>query len=450
VKGTLPPVNQNSSRLRSDLSRMLTAALRACDAGEAVRRALRLDGKTLRIADREEVPLARVRRVLVVGAGKAACAMTRGAADVLGERIAGGSVTTRHRHGLPLPGITVWEAGHPAPDACGLAGAADALRTARLAGADDLLLCLLSGGGSALWAAPAPGLALGDLQDATSALLRAGAPIGEINSVRKHLGRIGGGWLARSAAPARLVTLAVSDVVGDRLDVIASGPTVPDPSTYAEALEVVHRRCGAALPRVTAHLAAGAAGALPETPKRGDDSFRRSSAYVVARNRDAIDALAREAAALGYTPEIVDAEMKGEASRVGRRVAERSLRARAEGRRVALLWGGETTVTVRGGGRGGRNQELALAAALALQGEADVVVAALGTDGSDGPTEAAGAMVDGGSADRARAAGLDAADYLRRNDAHPLLRAAGDLLVTGPTGTHVNDVVVALAEGGIV
>jgi glycerate 2-kinase len=429
---------------------ILAAALDAADARAAVARALSLDGERLRIRDMEDVDLAAVENVWVIGAGKAACGMAIGALEVLGGRITGGTVTTKDGHGCALPRMEVWEAAHPVPDTRGMAGAADALRMARAAGPRDLVLCLLSGGASALWAAPAAGVALTDLQGVTDALLRAGATIHELNAVRKHLSRIGGGWLARAAAPARVVTLAVSDVVGGALDVIASGPTVPDPTTYEDALEVLREYEIQAPRAVRAHLQAGDAGEVDETPKPLDAAFARASAHVIAGNADALRGAAREAERLGYRVRIVADDVEGEASSVGEQIGllvRNTLAERPEGP-VALLLGGETTVTVQGRGRGGRNQELALALAMEIEGLEGVLAASLGTDGTDGPTDAAGAFADEGTVARGHAAGLDAREALRRNDTHPFLHAAGDLIVTGPTGTNVNDIVLVLVDPG--
>jgi glycerate 2-kinase len=438
-----------SPPLRDHARQILDAALAAADARAAVVRALSLEGQRLRVAGAEEVDLGQVERVWIVGAGKAAVGMTRGALEVFGGWVTGGTITTKDRHGADLPGIEVWEAAHPVPDTRGLAGGADALRMARAAGERDLVLCLLSGGASALWAAPAGGVSLTDLQAVTDGLLRAGATIGELNAVRKHLSRIGGGRLARAAAPARVVTLAVSDVVGGALDVIASGPTVPDPTTYFDALEVLAERGITPPSAVRAHLRAGDAGEIDETPKPGDPCFARATAHVVAGNADALAGAAREAERLGYRARVVADDVEGEASSVGEQVGllvRQTLAERPDGP-VALLLGGETTVTVNGPGRGGRNQELALAAAMELEGVDGVLCASFGTDGTDGPTDAAGAFADGGTVARGEAAGLDAREALRRNDAYPFLRAAGDLIVTGPTGTNVNDVVLVLVQG---
>jgi glycerate 2-kinase len=336
------------------------------------------------------------------------------------------------------------------PDTRGLAGAVDALRVARSAGPRDVVLCLLSGGASALWPCPPDGVGLTDLRALTDRLLRAGAPIGDLNAVRKHLSRIAGGRLAKAAYPARVVTLAVSDVVGDAPDVIASGPTVPDPTTFEDAIEAVRRWEVAAPPAALAHLQAGAAGDEEETPKPGDLIFGRVSFHVVASLADALDGAAREAGRLGYAAEVVAGDMEGEAREVAGAVATLARGARAEmrpgARPRALVLGGETTVTVRGRGRGGRSQELALALACQLEGEAGITAACVGTDGTDGPTDAAGAIIDGETARRASAAGIEARAALDRNDAYPFFRHTGELVVTGPTGTNVGDVVVLLVE----
>lgn len=381
-------------------------------------------------------------RIWLIGAGKAACGMTLGALDVLGSRITGGTVVTKDDHGFLIPGIEVREARHPLPDERGVAAADEALRIAQQASRKDLVLCLLSGGASALWPAPVSGVTLTDLQATTDALLRAAAPIQEINAVRKHLSRIAGGQLARAAGPARVLTLAISDVVGSPPDVIGSGPTVPDSTTFHEALQVLSRR-QVAVPRNTQdHLERGAAGTVPETPKPGDPLFERTSWILAASIGHALRAAADEANRLGYRTRVVTDLLEGEARVVGRKLAGLAAGVQPP---AALLFGGETTVTVQGNGRGGRNQELALAAAIALQDRAGVLLAALGTDGTDGPTDAAGAVVDSGTIERGQTRGLDAADHLRRNDAYSYLQATGDLLVTGPTGTNVADLTLLLA-----
>lgn len=434
--------------LREDARRILDAALAAAGARAAVLRALRREGDALTVADGETVDLGAIDRVWIVGAGKAAVPMAAAALEVLGDRVAGGTVTTKDGHGGALPGIEVWEAAHPLPDARGLAGAAAALEVARGAGASDLVLVLLSGGASALWPAPPPGVLLSDVRAVTDRLLRAGATIHELNAVRKRLSRVAGGGLAKAAHPARVVALAVSDVVGSPLGVIASGPTVADTAGYAEALEVLLEYGITGPNSVTRWLQAGAAGEAPPPFDARDPAFARTASYVIARNRDALSGAAAEAERLGYAATLAGDDLEGEAREVAREVARLGLEALEGGdpRPTAILLGGETTVTVRGTGRGGRNQEMALALALEIEGRDGIVAAALGTDGTDGTTDAAGAMVDGGTVARGDAAGLDARAALDRNDAHPFLQATGDLIVTGPTGTNVNDVVLLLVR----
>jgi glycerate 2-kinase len=427
---------------RDQLDAIRAAALAAAEPRRLTAAALHAIDDAIEVAGRERIPLAAGGRIVVLAAGKAARGMAMGASDALGGWIAEGSIATVSGGGGAPPGFELWEGGHPLPDAGSLAAAADALRLARAAGPDDLVVCLLSGGASALWAAPPAGVPLGALREVTGALLRAGAPIGEVNAVRGRLSRIAAGRLARAAAPARIVTLAISDVVDAPPETIGSGPTLPDGTTPAAALEVLIGRGVRVPPAVRALLqeeAARRAGA-------GDGPAPvRGSFHVLASVRDALDGAAAEAARHGYEVELVDDRMAGEARYVGARAGRLARTAAGRGRRARLL-GGETTVTVRGDGRGGRSQELALALALELEGLDGVSACAFGTDGVDGPTDAAGGYADGGTAARARGAGVDPAAALARNDAYRALAAAGDLLRTGPTGTNVNDLVVVLVE----
>lgn len=423
---------------RPDLLRhILDAALAAVEPRGATVRALR------RYADLIAPPAPD--RVRVLGAGKAAAGMAAGALEFLGGT-AGGSIAVPAGSAPPhLPGITVWKAGHPAPTAHSLAAGADALAEARGARPGDLVLCLLSGGASSLWACPAEGITLGELAATTRALLSAGIPIQDLNTVRKHLSAIAGGGLARAAAPARVVTLAISDVIGSPLDVIGSGPAVPDPTSYGEALAVAGSVPGVPS-AVRAHLQAGAAGARPETAGPEEPCFEGSSAYVIADNRDALAGAARAAEEWGCTPEVIAEPLSGDAAAAARRIAA-LVRPRLGGGPGALLLGGETTVAVHGDGRGGRSQELALALAVELSGVPGWRAAAFGTDGVDGPTPAAGARVDGETVARGAAAGVDAAAALERNDSYGFFRREGGALVTGPTGTNVADVVLVLLGG---
>lgn len=438
-------------RLRRDAREILQAALRAADAEESVRKNLRVEGQVL-LAGSLRLDLGEVRRVWVVGVGKASAPMARAVEEVLGDRVDGGVVVTKHGHGLRLRRVRVLEASHPLPGPEGEAAAREVLGLLREADGRDLVIALISGGGSALLPLPAEGVTLQDKVAVTDLLLRSGATISEVNTVRKHLSAVKGGWLARAAYPARVVGLVVSDVLGNRLDAVASGPLSPDPTTYADALQVL-RRYGLLdkVPRaVRTHLERGAAGELPETPKPGDPVFDRVTLQVVASVVEAVEAARLAAEGLGYRALVLTTWLEGEAREVGRVVAalarEEALHGRPAARPACLVLGGETTVTVRGPGRGGRNQELALAAAIGLEGLDGVLVASFATDGTDGPTDAAGAFADGLTVPRARRLGLDAAEYLAGNDSHAFFDAVGGLLRTGPTGTNVNDLVLVLAR----
>jgi hydroxypyruvate reductase len=418
------------------------AALAAGDVGPLLRRTLRLEGDRL-VAGPLSVDLGATERLLVLGCGKAGAAMARAVEDILGDRVTAGFVVVKDGYRAPTSRVQIAEAGHPVPDARGQAASARLLELASAAGARDLILFLVSGGGSALTPAPAPPVTLDEKQAVTSLLLATGATINELNAVRKHLSLFKGGQLARAAAPARILTLALSDVIGDPLDVIASGPTAPDTSTFAEALDVLRRRD--VLPRVPPavreRLEAGARGAVGETPKPGDALFARVTNLVVGNNALVVDAAARRAAELGFRPEVLTRGLQGEA-----RVVARDLvgRARALEPPACLVAGGETTVTVHGRGRGGRCQELALAAALELRPDDALVVLAAGTDGTDGPTDAAGAVVDAGTIARGERAGRAARAALDDNDAYTFLSGAGDLIVSGPTNTNLLDVYIVL------
>jgi hydroxypyruvate reductase len=380
-------------------------------------------------------------RTVIVGAGKAAAAMARAVEDHWRgdpERVSG-IVVTRYGHGLPTRRIEVVEASHPAPDTAGQVAAARILETVRGLTADDLVLVLLSGGGSALLAAPMAGITLDEKRAVTRALLACGAGIGEINCVRKHLSALKGGRLALAAAPARVLTLAISDVPGDELSTIASGPTVPDPTTCADALEIVGRY-GITLP-------AGAREALlsgtAETPKPGNPGFARCESHIIATAQGSLAAAAELARKRGLTPLVLGDAIEGEAREAARVLGGVALSCAAHGVPLAapcvLLSGGETTVTVRGAGRGGRNAEFLLGLALALGGDRRISAIACDTDGIDGSEDNAGAMVLPDTPVRAIAAGIDLRARLTENDAYGVFAALGDLVVTGPTRTNVND-----------
>ncbi|GAB6063226.1 glycerate kinase type-2 family protein [Deferrisoma palaeochoriense] len=452
--GGTPAAADGADRLRQDALAVFRAAVGAADPEAAVVAHLRRRGDDLEVGPEPE-PVARLRlheagKVWVVGAGKGSAPMAAAVETVLGDRIAGGVVCVKDGHGLPLGRIEVLEASHPVPDARGVEAGRRILELVRGAGPDDLVVAVLSGGGSALLSLPAPGVTLEDVQEVTRLLLASGATIGELNAVRKHLSQVKGGRLGAAAHPARVVNLVLSDVIGDRLDVIASGPFSPDPTTFSEARQVLVRRgVWDRVPEaVRRHIEAGCRGEVEDTPKPGDPRLAGIVHVVVGSNRKSLEAAAARARALGYNPLILTSRLEGEAREVGRALVAVAQEARERGDPVAppacLLAGGETTVTLRGSGKGGRNQEMALAMALALEGWEGIAALSGGTDGTDGPTDAAGGLVDGTTAARARASGLEPAEFLDRNDSYALLRQVGDLLVTGPTRTNVMDVQVLL------
>jgi hydroxypyruvate reductase len=424
--------------LREAARAIFDAALRAADVAPLVQRAL------------GDVRLPARGRVLVVGAGKASGAMAAAVEAGLGDRVADGLVAVKDGYRAPTQRIRLLEAGHPVPDTRGEEAARQIRALAESAGGDNLLLVLVSGGGSALTPAPAPPITLADKQVITHLLLAAGANINQLNAVRKHCSLLKGGQLARAAAPARVHALLLSDVIGDPLDVIASGPTAPDVSTFAEALGILDRfdLRGRAPAAIVQRLERGARGEIPETPKPDDPVFRGVTNTVIGNNRLVVDAAAARARALGYAPHVLTRALEGEAREVAGRLVAQAREVRAGRGPVAppacLIAGGEPTVTVRGGGSGGRCQEWALAAALELDGADGIVALAAGTDGTDGPTAAAGALADGASAARARARGHDPAARLAANDSNPALAALGDLVVTGPTNTNLLDLYLLL------
>jgi glycerate 2-kinase len=392
-------------------------------------------------------------RVICLAAGKGAAAMAAAAerhyldALELDPARLSGLATTRHGHGVPTRRIRVIEAGHPVPDEAGLKGAEDSLRLAHDAGTDDLLLVLLSGGGSANWIAPVEGVSFAQKQQVTRALLRSGAPIGEVNTVRKHLSRIKGGRLARAGQQAEIVTLAISDVPHDDPSAIASGPTVPDPTTLADARAIV-AQYGL---EVDDAIRRALDDASNESCKPGDAAFARAQFELIARPKASLDAAIKVAANAGYAIIDLGADLEGEARDVAADHAKLALKAQAEGRRVAIVSGGELTVTVHGNGRGGPNQEYALALAALLKNTSGISALAGDTDGADGgagsAADPAGAMIDQATFAKMASLGLDPKAYLDNNDATAFFTVTGDLLLTGPTLTNVNDVRVILVDG---
>jgi hydroxypyruvate reductase len=422
-----------AASLRRQALRIFRAALKAADPYQAVLRHLRIDPKPYR-------------SIFVIGAGKASAQMGRAIERLLGTRISGGLISVKDGHGAKLRRIEIHECGHPVPDARGVAGARRISRIASQADPDDLVICLISGGASALLPLPAPPITLAEKQKTTRLLLHCGASIHEINCVRKHISRIKGGQLARLAYPATLLTLILSDVIGDDLDVIGSGPTVPDRSTFAEARSIFEKyRIWNKLPSSVRDRLSSA---VEETPKPGDKIFENTNNIIVGSNALAVNAAALEARRLGFHTLVLSTFIEGEAREVARVHAAIAKEIRATGRPLktpaCVISGGETTVTIRSHGLGGRNQEFALAAALDIAGLRDVAILSAGTDGTDGPTDAAGAIAYGTTLARAEKLGLDAAPFLANNDSYRFFETTGDLIKTGPTGTNVADVQLIL------
>ncbi|MDA0333778.1 MAG: glycerate kinase [bacterium] len=434
----------DASRRREDGLAIFSAAVAAVDPFVLVRANLHLGDGDLRVGP-HTIPLTDTGRVIVVGAGKATPAMARAVEHALGDRIHCGSINTKHGHAVALTRITTVECSHPIPDADGVAGARGILQLLQGLTQQDVVLCLFSGGGSALMPMPAPGLSLDHKGRTTAALLACGATIDEINAIRKHLSGIKGGWLARRAMPARVVSLMMSDVINDPVDTIASGPTAADPTTFADCLKIVARYgiAGVIPAEVMHHLETGASGQLPETPKPGDPAFERTTNLVIGNNTLALAAAQSEAARRGYQPLILSSRIAGETRHIASMHVAIAREVAATGQPLpppaCLISGGETTVTLKGNGKGGRNQEFVLAAALDLVGCDGITVLSCGTDGTDGPTDAAGAIADGSSVARAACAGLQASEYLLCNDSYRFFAQLDDLVITGPTGTNVMD-----------
>ena len=425
--------------MRRQALRIFRAALKAAAPAEAVLRHVRLDRDTL-IAGGRRYRLPSFRNIYVIGAGKASAQMARAIERLLGARITAGEINVKDGHGAPLRRIQINECGHPVPDQRGVDGARRIAQIASQATKDDLIVCLISGGASALLPLPSPPITLAEKQKTTRALLQSGASIHEMNCVRKHISQIKGGQLARLAYPATLLTLILSDVIGDDLDVIGSGPTVPDRSTLADARAIFEKYgIGNKLPA-----------AAQETPKPGDKIFAKTYNVIVGSNALAVDAAEVEARRLGFHTLVLSTFLEGEAREIARVHSGIAKEIRATGRPVktpaCVISGGEPTVTIRGKGLGGRNQEFALAAALDIAGLKNVLILSAGTDGTDGPTDAAGAIADGTTLVRAQALGLNAPAFLANNDSYRFFEATGDLIKTGPTGTNVADIQLVLVR----
>jgi hydroxypyruvate reductase len=441
---------------RQAMHAIFHAALAAVDPYNAVLNAVSVEHGQLQVGG-AKYELAAYERIVVIGAGKATARMAQAIEMLFGKKISAGLIVVKAGHTVPLSMIKQVEAAHPVPNEAGIAGTQSILKMANAADEKTLLICLLSGGASALLVAPATGLSLQDKQDTTELLLRGGASINELNSVRKHLSMVKGGRLAQAVYPAQVITLIVSDVIGDPLDVIASGPTAYDNSTYAEAWAVItkyglQKKLSS---RVADYLQRGIIGQEPETVKENDPCLDKVHNVMIASNRQALTAAERKAGQMGYHAKIISATLQGEARDAAGFLAQIS---RAElalmqpGEQRCLLFGGETTVIVRGTGKGGRNQELALAFALEIEGTRGVSLLSAGTDGGDGPTDAAGAVVDGSTVTRARNLGIEPLRHLDQNDSYTFFQQFDTMadahthLKTGPTGTNVMDMQIVLLQ----
>jgi glycerate-2-kinase len=445
-------VSEALRKLRGDAITVLEAALNSVGPYKAVLNNLKIvDGK-LRVGN-FEASLDDLRKIVVIGGGKAGGAMAEAVESVLGDRVSGGCVNvlqgTEFRYNLKK--IRLQGASHPIPNNDGVRGVAEMLMLISSMREKDLVICLISGGGSALMPYPAEGISLEDKQDVTSRLLMKGATIDDLNAVRKHLSAIKGGQLARRCYPTRVVSLILSDVVGDPLDTIASGPTSPDTTTFRDAVDVLkkYKLWDDICSQVRERLEYGVKKVIVETPKPGDEIFNHVTNIIVGNNSIAAESAAEAAEALGYNSLIVSTMVEGEAAEVGTVLAGIARELAAKGRPLkppaAVIVGGETTVNVRGSGRGGRNQELALSLARRITG-LKAVAASLATDGIDGPTEASGAIVDGETSTKASKAGLSIEKFLAENDSHSFFKKIGDTIVTGPTGTNVNDLVLIITS----
>jgi hydroxypyruvate reductase len=418
--------------LRDAAKEIFETGLLAADPKEAVKRHLRIEEG--------------FSAIYVVGAGKAVSPMALGCEEVLGERIKDGIVITKYGHSMPIKIVKQREAGHPIPDTKGVSATEEVIQLISSAGEGDLVIVLISGGASSLLVKPASNISLKEKQKLTDALLKSGADISEINTVRKHISEVKGGRLAEIAYPAKVLSLILSDVVGDRTDVIGSGPTAEDPTTFSDSLKILERYEIVPPESILLYLKMGAEGKVAETPK----SLSNTENIIVGSNRLSINAAKRKAEELGFNTLVLSSFIEGETREVAKvhiAIAKEIISSEEPIPKPAcILSGGETTVTVKGRGKGGRNQEFVLASAICIDGLGGVVVMSCGTDGTDGPTDAAGAIADGNTIERARMLRLNALDYLERNDSYTFFEKLGDLIVTGPTRTNVMDLRILLVS----
>lgn len=435
---------------KKDANTILTAAIDAVKPAQLIKNQIELKDNTLRIRE-EQFDLSPYKNIHIVGAGKASAFMAQSLEEILGDRVTSGAVVVKYDHGATCQKTKIFEGGHPIIDENSLAGTEQILNLVQKAGEKDLVFCLISGGGSALLEKLPGGISLPDLQNTFKALLECGAAIEEINTVRKHLSLVKGGQLARAIAPATCITLIISDVIGDPLESIASGPTAPDPTTFRNVWQVIEKyHLANGLPEaIKQHLQKGIEGENPETLKPGDAIFDKTQNIVLGNNFLSLKTAEKTAKELGYNTLILSSRIQGEAREIARAIAGMISEIVASGhplpRPACLLMGGETTVTIRGSGKGGRNQELVLSALLSLKNVSEpFILVSCGTDGTDGPTDAAGGMISEETWAKTKKPNLNPQDFLARNDAYHFLEEMDELIMTGPTGTNVMDIIFTL------
>jgi glycerate 2-kinase len=442
--------------LRALSMKIFKAALSKADPYQAVLGNLSLKGNNLRIHNgakiHQEFDLSRFKRITVLGAGKSASPMAAACEAILQERLSGGLIITKYGHGAPLSKIGVIEAGHPLPDQAGCLGSRQIITRLQACGSEDLILFLTSGGCSALFTSPPDSIPLKEKQKTTRLLLNSGAPIQELNTVRKHLSLVKGGRAARFAFPAVVINLVLSDVIGDPLDIIGSGPFFPDSSSFQNALDVLgkYRLLKKVPPSIPAFFKKGVLGLIEDTPKPGSTFFKKVTHRIIANNRIALGAAEKAARSLGFNAFILSSRIQGEARELakfyGAIAREMAYTHNPSKKPLCLIAGGEPTVTVTGKGTGGRNTELALAMAIELKGLPKIGFLSAGTDGTDGPTDAAGALVNGLSYSSGIQKGISPEAHLKKNDSYIFFKKAGGLLITGPTGTNVMDLHILLIK----
>lgn len=441
---------RSARSLRKDVLSILHSCIKASDPHYAIKKCVKLKRGKLWV-DSHSYDLRLIKRVLVIGAGKASARMAQAIEELFGDRISSGIIITKKGHRLPLRReIDLVEGAHPLPDREGLKGTRGIVKLLSRTTADDLVIFLLSGGGSALLVSPVAGISLRDKIKLTDELLRCGANIKEINTIRKHISQVKGGRLAELAQPSSILTLILSDVIGDRLDSIASGPTAPDRTTFSDCMKIVKKYdLRKKIPSsIYSHLEKGAGERLKETPKPRDPIFKKVKNVIIGSNRTALKAAERKARELGFNTYVLPRPVAGDTTRAAKRHLALIKRI-ADGRGpirppACVISGGETTVKIKGQGKGGRNQEFALVAAMGIDGMKNVVLLSAGTDGTDGPTNAAGAICDGETVRRALNKGLNPRSYLADNDSYHFFSKLGDLIITGPTHTNVMDIHVIL------